>query len=129
MILVKHETAEGRLCSVEVWEGTLGDKLRRSRMVQETVRRQRGTNPEDVIEGLIELHTFPSCLACSRNLSDSDDHLLEIEGLTFADFCTLPEQFIEKWAKAVFEINPGWKDDSFFPLMRPSKKGDKTKSS
>ena len=123
MILVKHETAEGRKCSVEVSEGTLAAKLQRGKHIQQIVRAQRAAGedtPTDVFSSLVELHTYPSCVACSQNLTDTEDEFVRVDDLSFEQFTKMPDQFVEKWATAAFELNPGWQEDTVFPLMRPS---------
>lgn len=121
MILVKYETHGGRVCQVEVCEGTLGDKLRRGRMMQDIIRERQAQEGEvDVISALVELHTFPSCVSCAHNLEDSERPKLALRGMTFEQFCGFPGEFIEQWIVAVFEVNPGWRTDEGFPQMGPS---------
>lgn len=133
MITVEHETAEGRRCSVDVYESTLADKLRKANLAAAAAKASRDDDPSgfNVFVQLMELHTHPSCVSCSRNFADTDESMdgVTTENMTFEHFATLPEQFVEKWAQAVFEVNPGWREDAFFPQVRPSRRREKPKSS
>ena len=127
-MIVTHTTAEGRKTSVNVHEATIGDKLHRGTMMQDSIKQYAGSQ-SNVLEGVVRYHVFPTCAACSTDLTDSELGDISPDSMTFEQFAQLPEQFVEKWVKAAFDLNPGWRDAEVLPRMRPSAKHESTKSS
>ncbi len=123
---VKHTTVDGRKVEARVVEGTVRDNLRRAQIMRAELEQTREEQVEVmVIQNLLRINTFPSCVAATAELKDSDHPDLSINDLTFDMFLDLPDQFLTKWTAQVFEYNPGWSDDNVGPQVRPSR----TKSS
>ena len=130
MIHVSHTTAEDRTVSVDVREATVRDRMRRAALTQTVVLSgEIGKQPSvsNIVEDLLHFNAFPSCVACSQDMADSENVDLQLDTMTFDDFLNLPDQFVAKWLAAVFELNSTWKDTDLVPPMRPSRKPGKTK--
>lgn len=130
---VKHVTAEGREVSALVTEATVRDGLRRADIMRLEVQAMRTAEEGEarfmVIENLLRLNAYPSCIAATAEFSDSKRKDLDVGSMTFEDFLDVPEQFLTKWTEKVFELNPAWKEDAVGPWARPPIKTERSKSS
>lgn len=121
MKTVSHETADGRTVSVVVREGTLRDKLKRASMIQGLTKegQREGEEWSGIVADIVMLDMYPSCIASSAEYKDSQYPGRTVESMSFDEFMDIPGQLLEKWAEAVFELNPDWKVANLVPQLMP----------
>lgn len=118
MIKVEHTTAEGRQLSVTVFEANVRHNIVRTRRMRDCIRNR--SEQQDVLEDLIKFNTYPACVAAAMDYSDSDNPEQTVESMEYEQFLDIPDLFMEKWAHAVFKLNPGWSAAGLVPQETPS---------
>ena len=78
--------------TVRAADGIAG--MRRQRVLYEQSR----VEDSDQDSRLLRVMVYPDLIACSDS------------SLSFVEFAALPDEFIEKWKSACYELNPHWLD-------------------
>jgi hypothetical protein len=87
-----------------VEEETAIDRLRRSNARLAAIN----AVGEDGDTKILHVIFYPDCIAATAEWAGGRKP-------TFEEFCKLPGQFVDDWAGAVWELNPGWRPQSPTP--------------